>query len=70
LWTVINFSIRESHELSGNQGGQILEKMGAPFLGVYLFRQDCCFPVRAERSPRSCQCSEEAIGVPSTMHRL
>jgi len=31
LWTVIYFSIRESHELSGNQGGQILKENGSPF---------------------------------------
>ena len=37
--------------------------MGASFLSGQLFRRDCCSPVRAERSRRSCQCSEEALGV-------
>jgi hypothetical protein len=32
LWTVTNFSIRESHEIFGNQSGDILEKMESHFL--------------------------------------
>jgi hypothetical protein len=37
--------------------------MGAHFLSGQLFRRDCCSPVRAGRGRRSCQCSEEALGV-------
>src|SRR5882724_3698473 len=38
------------------------KKMGASFLSDQLFRRDCCSPVHAERSRRSCQRSEEALG--------
>jgi len=37
LWTVTNFSIRESHELSGNQSGHILGKMESHFRAAVLF---------------------------------
>src|SRR5258705_12397273 len=37
LWTVINFSIRESHELSGHESGHIPEKMEPPFPSGFLF---------------------------------
>src|SRR5258705_8206784 len=37
LWTVINFSIRESHELSGDQSSHILKKMEFTFVSCSLF---------------------------------
>jgi len=36
--------------------------MGVTFLSDQIFRQDCCSPVRAERSRRSCQRSADALG--------
>jgi len=53
LWTVTNFIIRESRELSGNQSGHIPEKLESQFRAGFCFCRECGFSVRpkADLSP-------------------